>query len=346
MQQLQDKMEMTRPRLGKMADARAMELLAQHPQTLAPRVGPASEVAQEVRGGMSARLARVAGVKKGGTNGRMESRMFGSGKSDRAVVEELMASHEKDGKLQGGFLGALLGAVVPSLLGKLFGDGMSGGAMCGSAMCGEGAPVDPTVLKKARTKKAMTGGAGMYAETAKRQNAPASARVPASGATVAPGAVAPFSEMGAPEAPVSFRRNTVGMGKGKSKAKAFHTMPDGTVMPGATHGGMVEPSSPPRLVPESGKSFRSGFQTPPKKPKAVRMLPHPTAVRQAPVNPPTTPRRQMQSREAPDAMVPPPLPKRSGGGRSARGQKIASLMKSMGMSLGEASRFLKQNPDA
>ena len=289
-------MEIARPRLSKMADARAMELLAQHPQTLGPRVGPASEVAEQVTGGMSARLARVAG-KKGGTNGRMTS-MFGSGKNDRAVVEELMAAHEKDGKLEGGFLGALLGAVAPALLGKLFGNGMAGSGMCDGAMVGSGAPVEPAVLKKARAKKAMTGGAGMYAETAQRQNAPAAARVPASGATVAPGAVAPVSQMGAPEAPASFARNTVGMGR----KKATHTMPDGTVMPGATHGGM--------------------------KPAETR---------------PKTPPKQIKKNVLPEVIAPPALvmkdkkPKASGGARSARGQKIAALMKGKGMSLGQAS---------
>jgi hypothetical protein len=300
MQQLQDKMEIARPRLSKMADARAMELLAQHPQTLGPRVGPASEVAEQVTGGMSARLARVAG-KKGGTNGRMTS-MFGSGKNDRAVVEELMAAHEKDGKLDGGFIGGLLSALSPSAMSKMYGNGC-----CDGAMVGSGAPVEPAVLKKARAKKAMTGGAGMYAETAQRQNAPAAARVPASGATVAPGAVAPVSQMGAPEAPASFARNTVGMGR----KKATHTMPDGTVMPGATHGGM--------------------------KPAETR---------------PKTPPKQIKKNVLPEVIAPPALvmkdkkPKASGGARSARGQKIAALMKGKGMTLGQASRHLKENPDA
>lgn len=315
MQQLQDKMEMARPRLSKMADARAMELLAQHPQTLGPRVGPASEVAEEVRGGMSARLARVAG-KKGGTNGRMESRMFGSGKSDRAVVEELMAAHEKDGKLEGGFLGALLGAVVPSLLGKLFGNGM-----CGDGMSGSAAPVEPSVLKKARTKKAMTGGAGMYAETAARQNAPVSARVPASGATLAPGAVAPVSEMGAPEAPASFKRNTVGMGRKR--------------------GGM----EPAPLVPESGKVIQPSTTL--AKPKAMPKAKQPSASVRAPGH--TTPPRQVKKNELPEVIAPPALKtkaKTKGGARSIRGQKIAALMKGKGMTLGQASRYLKENPSA
>ena len=312
---------MARPRLSKLADARAMELLAQHPQTLGPRVGPASEVAEEVRGGMSARLARVAG-KKGGTNGRMESRMFGAGKSDRAVVEELMAAHEKDGKLEGGFLGALLGAIAPSLLGKMFGNGM-----CGDGMCGGAAPVEPAVLKKARAKKALTGGAGMYAETAQRQNAPAAARVPASGATVAPGAVAPVSEMGAPEAPASFQRNTVGMGRKR--------------------GGM----EPPAMVPESGKSFRPGTVTPPKKPKADRPLAKAAeAVSGVPRT--KTPPKQVKSRDLPEVIAPPALvpkgkkPAAKGGARSVRGQKIAALMKGKGMTLGQASKYLKENPDA
>ena len=312
---------MARPRLSKLADARAMELLAQHPQTLGPRVGPASEVAEEVRGGMSARLARVAG-KKGGTNGRMESRMFGAGKSDRAVVEELMATHEKDGKLEGGFLGALLGAVVPSLLGKLFGNGMAGSGMCGNQMVGTGAPVEPSVLKKARAKKAITGGAGMYAETAQRQNAPATARVPASGATVAPGAVAPVAEMGAPEAPASFKRNTVGMGRKK--------------------GGM----EPPPMAPESGK------QAQPKalpKPKGVRPLQEIAAAISGDRT--KTPPKQVKPLLSPTTPVMPPPPKRAtkpktGGARSVRGQKIAALMKGKGMTLGQASRYLKENPDA
>ena len=328
---------MARPRLSKLADARAMELLAQHPQTLGPRVGPASEVAEEVRGGISARLARVAG-KKGGTNGRMESRMFGAGKSDRAVVEELMAAHEKDGKLEGGFLGALLGAVAPALLGKLFGNGMAGSGCCDGSMVGTGAPVEPAVLKKARAKKAITGGAGMYAETAQRQNAPAMARVPASGATVAPGAVAPVAEMGAPEAPASFKRNTVGMGR----KKATHTMPDGTVMPGAKHGGM----EPPPMAPESGK------QAQPKalpKPKGVRPLQEIAAAISGDRT--KTPPKQVKPLLSPTTPVIPPPPKRAtkpktGGARSVRGQKIAALMKGKGMTLGQASRYLKENPDA
>lgn len=323
MQQLQEKMEMARPKLSKMADSRAMELLAQHPQTLGPRVGPASEVAEEVRGGMSARLARVAG-KKGGTNGRMESRMFGAGKNDRAVVEELMAAHERDdGKLEGGFLGALLGAIAPAVLGKIFGEGMCGGSL-----------MEPAVMKKARTKKAMTGGAGMYAETAQRENAPAAARVPASGATIPRGAVAPISESGEPEAPASFERNTVGMGR------AMLGRPGHGTYKGGMKGGM---DSPPRLVEKSGPNI-PGDVTPPRRPKAVR----PPA--------PKTPPSQMQ--RMPDSFIPPknprkqgkpapkPAPPMEGGGRSARGQKIAALMKSKGMSLGEASKYLKQHPDA
>jgi hypothetical protein len=163
-------------------------------------------------------------------------------------------------------------------------------------MYGEGKPMEPVAMLKGRKKKAMVeGGAGMFADTAPRQNAPRAARVPASGATVAPGAMAPISSGAAPYAPANFKRNTVGMGMCGGK-KATHTMPDGTVMPGAKHGGM-------KMEMEGGA-----------KPKKMKM----------------------------EIMEEP----KKGGARSARGQKIGKIMKSMGMSLGEASKYLKENPDA
>jgi hypothetical protein len=278
MQELLDRFEKVRPALKKLGNERAMEIQMQHPQTMAESPGPANEIAKKVRGGISARLAKVSG-KKGGTNGRM----------NRKQVEDLMAAHEKDGELDGGaFLHGLMKCMDGDMLKKMYGDSDEEG-------CGK--PMEPVAMLKGRKKKAMVeGGAGMFADTAPRQNAPAAARVPASGATVAPGAMAPISSGAAPYAPANFKRNTVGMGMCGGK-KATHTMPDGTVMPGAKHGGM-------KMEMEGGAK--------PKKMKMLKIMEEP----------------------------------KKGGARSARGQKIAKLMKGMGMSLGEASKYLKENPDA
>jgi hypothetical protein len=65
-----------------------------------------------------------------------------------------------------------------------------------------------------------------------------------------------------------------------------------------------------------------------------------------------TPPKQIKKNVLPEVIAPPALvmkdkkPKASGGARSARGQKIAALMKGKGMTLGQASRHLKENPDA
>ena len=281
MQELLDRFERVRPALKKLGNERAMEIQMQHPQTMAESPGPANEIAKKVKGGISARLAKVSG-KKGGTNGRM----------NRKQVEDLMAAHEKDGELDGGaFLHGLMKSMKKEDLERMY---------------GEGKPMEPVAMLKGRKKKAMVeGGAGMFADTAPRQNAPAAARVPASGATVAPGAMAPISSGAAPYAPANFKRNTVGMGMCGGK-KATHTMPDGTVMPGAKHGGMKMPGAK-----HGGMKMEMEGGMKPKKMK-------------------------MEIMEEP----------KKGGARSARGQKIGKIMKSMGMSLGEASKYLKENPDA
>lgn len=280
MQELLDRFEKVRPALKKLGNERAMEIQMQHPQTMAESPGPANEIAKKVKGGISARLAKVAG-KKGGTNGRM----------NRKQVEDLMAAHEKDGKLDGG-------AFLHSLMKTMGADELK--RMYGSDEEGSGKPMDAVAMVKGRKKKAMVGGAGMYADTAPRQNAPRAAHVPASGATVAPGAVAPISSGSAPYAPANFERNTVGMG-----------------MCG-------------------GRKKRGGMQAPTEE-AAPR---------------PTTPPKQIKKNELPEVIAPPALkmkgkkPTVKGGARSVRGQKIAKLMKGMGMSLGEASKYLKENPDA
>jgi hypothetical protein len=245
MQQISETRQANYAKLGKLNEERAMQRLAKHPQTALPSPGPSVEIAaRKVRGGGMAGLSRV----------------IGAGKKEKHMVEDMdaddMMELEGGARHQGKALMKHLAAMHGGAYSKEFLEGMMDDK------------IDEHVdeLHKPKRAKKVRGGAGMFAASAAPENAPSAMRVPASGATIAPGAEAPKSA-GAPAfAPASFKRNTVGMGKPAMKGGAkAHLMP--TEM------------------------------------AAVK-----------------------------------------GGRRAERGQMIAQLMREHKMSLGEASRYLKENP--
>jgi hypothetical protein len=188
-----------------------------------------------------------------------------SGKKGGAKVEKEMTPEERKTMDQ---LHKLLGSAKPEMLEEYY---------------GEEAP------KKRAPRRKLAGGMGPFPDQAPPRNAPASARLPVTGATINPGAVVPVDR---PEAPASFRRNRVGMGKVAKVSMMGDALPTGGAMCG------------------SGPGCGCGGEKP--------MLGRPGhGVKKA-------------------------------GSESAkmRGAKISRLMKEKGMKLGEASRYLKEHPDA
>jgi hypothetical protein len=196
-----------------------------------------------------------------------------SGKKGGAKVEKDMTPEERKTMDE---LHKLLGSAKPEMLAEYYGD--------------------EAPAKKAPRKKAVRGGAGMFADSATPQNAPASARVPVSGATLAPGAVAPVSSGAPPQAPAAFRRNRVGMGKKVTMMEGGASCRAGSCGCGGA---------------KQGRKAREDE------------------------------RLGMEVKGLKDKM--------EGGAMSSaklRGAKISRIMKSKGLSLGQASKYLKEHPDA
>jgi hypothetical protein len=200
-----------------------------------------------------------------------------SGKKGGAKVEKEMTPEERKTMDQ---LHKLLGSAKPEMLEEYY---------------GEEAP------KKRAPRRKLAGGMGPFPDQAPPRNAPASARLPVTGATVNPASVVPVDR---PEAPASFRRNRVGMGKVAEVSMMGDALPTGGAMcgsgPGCGCGGAKQ-----------GRKSREDE------------------------------RMAMEVKGLKDKM--------QGGAMSSAKMlvaKISRMMKEKGMKLGEASRYLKEHPDA
>ena len=221
-------------------------------------------------------------------------------------------------------------------------DGASNGVMAGAAMInklyGSGQITEKArdkLLKALDEKKSMKGGAGPISSAPSGLQVSHATMSPAQqglagqalgGQDVPPGGVAPVAYGSVPQAPASFERNTVGMGRpagaGKNKmacggAMPTHRMPDGTIMPGAKHGGVVSK--------KGREDEKLGME--------IAMI-----------------KKKMKGSAPPAGAGAPCMtckggapPAGAGKKSTARGQAIAKLMKEKGMTLGQASKFLKEN---
>lgn len=196
MQQISETRQANLHKLSQMSDARALERLAKHPQTATPSPGPAVAIAKRVTGGGDAGLARLVGQGK-----KMH-------KEEKMESDDEMEMLEGGARHQGKALLKHLAALHGGAYAKEFIEGM---------MDDEEREEKPKAARKVR------GGAGMFAVSEAPKGVPG---LPAGGATVAPGAMAPTAAGAVPFAPASFKRNTVGMGKSKMAAVAVaHSMP-------------------------------------------------------------------------------------------------------------------------
>lgn len=195
MQQISEIRQANFHKLNQMSDARALERLAKHPQTASPSPGPAVAIAKRVSGGGDAGLARLVG------NGKK-----------KMPKEEEMDSDDEMEMLEGG--ARHQGKALLRHLSALHGAGYAKEFMEGM--------MDRDEVEE-KPKRKVRGGAGMFAVSEAPKSVPG---LPASGATVAPGAMAPTAAGAVPFAPASFKRNTVGMGKSKVGSTAVvHSMP-------------------------------------------------------------------------------------------------------------------------
>jgi hypothetical protein len=280
-----------------LATVRALELETQH----APRGNPLSSLSTDPCGLPNGES--VPGCRGGGEAGLR--RVIGGGRKKKAdmspdSVESVEAG--SNGKMVGGAkeMGKRLFAHLVRTHGdqfaSQFGSGMCRCGMCGGGMCGGGAPIVSSL--------------------------PQASGLPGGG-TVVPGGVPSQVYGNAPGyAPPSFKRNTVGMGK--TKQKASHMMPDGSMMPGAKHGGGG--CIPGAGIPCGGAKYK---QT--RKDKEDEKL----AAEMRGMKDKEGGAKQMLGRPGHGVMT--------GGKRAARGGMISKLMKEKGMSLPEASKYIKEH---
>jgi hypothetical protein len=282
MEQIQNEMRETQGRKNAMGKRRAMELQMKAPQLMDDTQLEPTEPQPGVRGGgMDSRMARLVG-RKGGRKPRME-------------VEEMSSDDEMKGGSNGRIVGGAkeLGAAFMKQL-----EAIHGGAFLKGFQ--EGFVGSPAHMGRVRGK----GGIGYAAQGADstpgegrmvlhaRMSQPLTRMTAAGGENVVPGGMAPIAYGSAPQAPASFMRNTVGMGQAAKMGK-MHRMPDGSMMPGATHGGAG-------LLGRPGHGVYKGAATGAAAPAGA-------------------------------------------GKRSARGAAVSRVMREKGMSLAEASRYIKEH---
>jgi hypothetical protein len=309
MEEVLNTMRATQAKKNALGKSRAMEMQMKSPQLMdSTLLEPTTDDVIHGKGsGGEAGMKRVIGSGKRGRPPKMDGASNGVMKSE---------------DMSGGFLGALASLAVP-LIGKLFGNGQMT----------EKARND--LLKLLDGKKSMKGGAAPISSAPSGLQVSHATMSPAQqglagqalgGQDVPPGGVAPVAYGSVPQAPASFQRNTVGMGKaagaGKNKmacggAMPTHRMPDGTIMPGAKHGGVVSK--------KGREDEKLGME--------IAMI-----------------KKKMKGSAPPAGAGAPCMtckggapPAGAGKKSTARGQAIAKLMKEKGMTLGQASKFLKEN---
>ncbi len=305
-------------------------------------------------------------------------KLFGSGDITETAHNELMDFVDKqkgieqgNGKLQGGFWGVLASLAAP-LIGKLFGSGQ----MTKSA--------HTKLTKLFSGKGAMLGrpGHGVYKGAAAPMSSPPQglevthammspvraglAGQANGGQDVPPGGIAPRAYGSAPQAPASFARNSVMLG-------AQPVLPSAQVgtgrrgRPRKVKGGMDlapegyvltrDPSIQARkVVPVKPEVKRTRYGSPPREQTIVTasFADSPPKVPKKGIRAPASPPREQMIKPK---SSPPKVPKKgikggrvapAGAGKksSVRGQMISKIMKEKGMTLGQASKYLKENGSA
>ena len=306
-----------RAKVGMLGKSRAMERQMQSPQLMSDTNLPGSDSMRgSGLGGGEAGLKRVIG----GAKSRTKKVKYDD--DDNLLGGAMTLNDHLEGDGNGGTNGVMTGgAKMGKELGeqmiRLHGEGFSKDFMSGLAsvlgrkMRGGNvisAPPSGVQVSHARMSSALQGLPGQAL----------------GGQDVPPGGLAPVAYGNAPQAPASFQRNTVGMGK------AMHRMPDGSMMAGEKHGGML--GRPGHGVRKGGAMslndhlegegilsdmFGLGAD------KKTRGRPRKNAVQPAKHN----------------AME-------GSGKRSARGQAISKLMKEKGLTLPQASKYLKEHGEA
>jgi hypothetical protein len=246
-----------------LSDRRSLEKMGQRPHLHEDEInGPANTIG---RGGGEAGLARVVGAGKKPRKGRRN-----------AVVEGA-----SDGVMTGGasLQGKMLGEHLMKLHGKGFFDDFAKGFMSvikpvasvvGSVMPG---PIGAVAKMISGGNKVNETPQGVEVEHARMPgNTPA-------------GAVPAVAYGNAPQAPASFKRNTVGMGKSMEAVKRGRGRPR----------------------------------------KAVPVA------------------EEMEMSSSSEEEMKKPMKKKASGRKSARGAMVSKLMKTKGLSLGEASRYIKEH---
>jgi hypothetical protein len=227
MEQIQNELRENSGKRMKLSAARAIEKFAKHPQLGDDNVLEPSED-KKMSGGnvsMDTRLKRVVGAGKKGK----------AGKGKLTITHDVEEKGASNGVMSGGAKheGRMLAQHLMKLHGEgFFSDfleGMKGSAASGGAMSGGAAPEQKVLAgmtRKGRGRpRKMDGGFGGTT------SAPMGREVDhgVADSQLAPNTVAPVAYGNPPQAPASFRKNTVGMGKpstakcgmtGGAKAKA------------------------------------------------------------------------------------------------------------------------------
>lgn len=312
MEEIQNTMRDNQSKLNRLGKSRAMEKQLRHPQLMdSNMLEPSTDDVIHGKGGGDAGLARVVGS---GRRGRPRKVTGGAAPEEgpkqlaRKLLQQLRTIH--------------------------------GGAFVAEFRSG----LDSESDEEEAPKRRRGGAAPMSAPPQGLEVGHAMMSVPfqksqAVGQQVPPGGLAPRAYGSAPQAPASFARNSVMLG-------AQPVLPSAQVgsgrrgRPRKVKGGMegAPHPSPPKIT----KKLSKVSQVPLVKPRPVRArLPSPPPAQ-------TNTTQKLIERGAP----PPPqkggrvAPAGAGKKSSARGQMISKIMKEKGLTLGQASKYLKENGSA
>lgn len=339
MEQIQNEMRANRGKLNALGKARAMELQMKAPQLMDDNMLEPTEPQPGVRGGgIDTRMARVVGSGKKSKKMKGGAMSLNDSMADEGDNMAGRTSAMKGGVMSGASNGRMVGAgsmkggakEMGEALGqqvlKLHGEGFFSDFVSGLTSVlkpvasvasfipgpiGAIGRVASGIMGGAKPRKGCRGGAGKQVaappagiEVEHAMMSPAEQGLPGMGTggqDVPPGGKAPLAYGSPPQAPESFRRNTVGMGKGKAQMGCMGC---------------------------KGKCLCSGG--------AKKMLGQTRKDKE-------DERLAMEIKGVKDKVaggVP------SGAGmnkRSARGAMVSKLMKERGMTLGEASKYIKEN---
>lgn len=362
----------SRGKLNTMGKMRAMEHQMEHPQTMDNTM--IEEPSMRGSGGGDAGMKRVIGAGKRGRPRKMaggamslndhlegEGRTIGAGKKRGGAMSlndqlegegmcggakckgcqdcsdscsDCMEGSGSNGTMTGGAkMGKELGEQIMKLHGKgFFSDFISGLTSVLKPVANVASFLPGPIGTIGRVASGIMGGKKMKMRgSGDAITAPPMGRQVShammSGEQLAPNSVAPIAYGSVPQAPASFQRNTIGMGK------ATHMMPDGTVMPGAKHGGKKALLGRPGHgragdVALEGEGFLSNLGIP--------IVSNIAGMFGLGAEMGGAVRKNAKAPKASMAVV-------GTGKRSARGQAISKLMKEKGMTLGQASKYLKEN---